>query len=54
MRKCQCGRLIGGNAEACPSCGARHTSLSAIVLGVLLPLGGLLLIAYSCHVASLP
>jgi len=52
--KCICGKEISQSAYTCPHCGKRFTPSSAILLGILLPLAGLALIAYSCHVATLP
>jgi hypothetical protein len=32
MRKCKCGNMVARNAKACPKCGHRPSSLSAVVV----------------------
>jgi len=45
---CNCGKPISASAYQCPHCGARHTPLSTVLLGVGLPLLLILALWYSC------
>lgn len=45
---CSCGKPIDSSAENCPGCGRTYLPLKVWMVGVWLPLAGLLLVIYSC------
>lgn len=48
MKTCTCGWTLADNASECSTCGRKYTTSTVWIFGLLLPILGLGLIAYSC------